>query len=90
VSLVKKNIYTNISKEAQIPLSVSKNILNSFLTIIKSHSTKTIKLSNFGVFYYHKSPVRFGRNPKTKELYKISARQKLNFRSSNKVKKIIN
>ena len=61
------------------------------ISLIKSNSVnKTIKISNFGSFYYKKTPKRVGRNPKTKEIFPIHARSKLTFLSSNKVKNLFN
>ena len=52
--------------------------------------SKSIKLSGFGTFSFKKTPKRTGRNPKTKDSYIIPSLNKLNFKSSNKVKKQIN
>lgn len=91
MSLGKKDISLNISTKAHISLSTSSQILNSFLELIKQKSkSSSIKLSNFGTFYYKKSPPRIGRNPKTKETFPISERSKLTFISSNKVRNIFN
>ena len=47
-------------------------------------------MPKFGTFYSHKSPPRIGRNPKTKEEFKIVASEKLAFKVSNKIKSILN
>tara|TARA_Y100000768_G_scaffold36515_1_gene23870 strand:- start:193 stop:468 length:276 start_codon:yes stop_codon:yes gene_type:complete len=91
MSLGKRDIVKNISAKASLSNLVSGEILNSFLSLIKSNSVnKTIKISNFGSFYYKKTPKRIGRNPKTKETFPIPARSKLVFLSSNKVKDLFN
>ena len=91
MSLGKKDISINISTKAHMPLSTSSEILNSFLELVKQKSkSSSIKLSNFGTFYYKSSPSRIGRNPKTKETFPISKRSKLTFKSSNSVKNIFN
>ncbi len=91
MSLGKRDIAKNISAEANLTNLVSVEILDSFISLIKSNSiNKTIKISNFGSFYYKKTPKRVGRNPKTKETFPIHARSKLTFLSSNKVKDLFN
>jgi len=86
----KKDIVKNISSKALITSKVSSLVLEAFLAIIKENKTKKIKISKFGTYYSHKSPARIGRNPKTKEEFKILASQKLAFKASNKVKSILN
>ena len=91
MSLGKKDIAKNISNKAQISRSASDDFLNSFISIIKSKSvTNIVKISNFGTFYYKKTPSRFGRNPMTNEIFPISERSKLNYISSNKIRNILN
>ena len=70
--------------------SDSKAILESFLEIIKSNTSKIVKISNFGSFYTHQSPKRMGRNPKNKKEYVIPKRKKLVFKASNNLKNILN
>jgi len=86
----KKDIVKNISSKALITSKTSSLILEAFLNLIKENKTKKIKISKFGTFYLHKSPARIGRNPKTKEEFKIQASKKLSFKASNKVKSILN
>ena len=91
MSLGKKDISLNISTKAHISLTASSQLLNSFLELIKQKSKESpIKISNFGAFYYKKSPQRVGRNPQTKEKFPITERLKLKFISSNKVRNIFN
>ncbi len=91
MSLGKRDIVKNISAQAHLTNQVSSEILNCFISLIKLNAiNKTIKISNFGSFYYKKTPKRFGRNPKTKETFPISARSKLTFLSSNKLKNLFN
>jgi DNA-binding protein HU-beta len=91
MSLGKKDISLNISTKAHISLVTSNKILNSFLElVIENTKNSTLKISNFGTFYYKKSPPRTGRNPNTKEEFLISERSKLTYKSSSKVKNILN
>ena len=87
----KADIFKKISKETDFNLSVSKKIFEKFIGLItKKVENQTVKISRFGTFKYYKTQKRIGRNPKSKESYIIKPREKLIFKSSNKVKKIIN
>ena len=86
----KKDIVKNISSKALITSKSSSLVLEAFLSFIKQNKKNQIKISNFGTYYLHKIPARIGRNPKTKEEFKIPASNKLTFKASNKVKSILN
>ena len=86
----KKDIVKNISSKALISSKSSSLLLEAFLTFIKQNKRNKIKIPKFGTYYLHKSPARIGRNPKTKEEFKILATEKLAFKASNKVKSILN
>ena len=92
MSLVKKDIVSNISNKALINTQLSYDFFNSFLYLIKDKVTNDhiVKLALFGNFYIKVSPQRIGRNPKTKEQFVITKRSKLNFKTSNKVKTALN
>ena len=91
MSLGKKDIAKNISSKAQISSLISTKILNEFIKILSSQpKERSLKISNFGTFYYHKTPKRIGRNPKTKEEFSIKERYKLSLKVSNNIKKLIN
>ena len=86
----KKDIIKNISSKALISSKSSSLVLEAFLSFIKQNKRHRIKISKFGTYYLHKSPARTGRNPKTKEEFKILASEKLAFKASNKIKSILN
>ena len=86
----KKDIIKNISSKALISSKSSSLILEAFLSFIKQNKRHRVKISKFGTYYLHKSPARIGRNPKTKEEFKIPASEKLAFKASNKVRSILN
>ena len=91
MSFGKKDICINISSKALIPKDKSKNFFEAFLNLVCSKSkSKPVKISNFGTFYCKNTPQRLGRNPKTKEVFIITKRSKLFFKSSNKIRSIIN
>ena len=86
----KKDIVKNISSKALISSKSSLLVLEAFLNFIKQNKRHKIKISKFGTFYLHKTPARLGRNPKTKEEFKILPSEKLAFKASNKVKSFFN
>ena len=86
----KKDIVKNISSKALISSKSSSLVLEAFLSFIKQNKRHKIKVSKFGTYYLHKSPPRIGRNPKTKEEFKIPTSEKLAFKASNKVKSTLN
>ena len=90
MGLGKKDIVKNISSKALIPSKTSSLVLEAFLSFIKDNKRNQIKISKFGTFYLHKSPARIGRNPKTKEEFKIPASEKPVLKVSNKVKSVFN
>ena len=91
MSLKKSDIAKNISSKASISESISKQLVSSFIDIIKSNSNEQdVKVANFGTFTNKVTPQRIGRNPKTGEEHIITERVKLNFIVSNKVKEQLN
>jgi integration host factor subunit alpha len=91
MSLKKSDIAKNITLKISIKNSLSKDIVDSFIDIIKSESNSLdVKISNFGTFMNKVTPERMGRNPKTGEEHVITERVKLNFIVSNKVKEQLN
>ena len=91
MSLGKKDIAKNISSKALISSSLSSKILESFLTIVSTESKNhPVKISNFGTFYYHKTPKRLGRNPKTKQEFVIGSRLKLSLKVSSNIRDLVN
>ena len=86
----KKDIVKNISSKALFSSKTSSLVLEAFLGFIKQNKSHKIKISKFGTYYLHKSPARIGRNPKTKEEYKIPASEKRAFKASNTGKSILN
>ena len=91
MNLGKKYISKKISKEIQMNIKNSDDLLNSFIEIIKEESTKkNIKIKNFGTFYNKKTAKRVGRNPKTMNSYIIRPFTKLQLLVSKKVREILN
>tara|TARA_B100000767_G_C19668957_1_gene494432 strand:- start:434 stop:709 length:276 start_codon:yes stop_codon:yes gene_type:complete len=91
MSVNKLNISKNLAKKLFLTSVESSSFLESVLLLIKKNSkTKIVKFSGFGSFNYEKTPQRIGRNPKTEDSYIISELNKLKFKPSNKIKKVLN
>ena len=91
MGLKKSDIAKNISSKASISGSASKELVDSFIDIIKSKSNEQdVKVANFGTFTNKVTPQRIGRNPKTGQEHLITERVKLNFIASNKIKDQLN
>lgn len=91
MNITKAFISKKISKETGLNIIDSKKFLESFIKMIKTESIKkAVKIKNFGTFKVQTTQKRIGRNPKTKESYIIRPLKKLNFTSSNLVKKELN
>ena len=90
MGLGKKDITFNISSKTQLSLPHSLEVLDTFLSIIKSNLEKDIKISNFGTFKSKLTPQRIGRNPKTKEEYLIPKKNRIYFHYSMFVRKLLN
>jgi len=90
MSFGKKDITKEISSKAHISSSDSSAILKSFINLFKFNKFYLIKITNFGTFRSYKTSSRIGRNPMTGEEFDIKPRQALNFRASNKIKKLLN
>ena len=93
----KKNLTREtLSNKLYSNLGFSKNLLNTLISdtfneILNALRDKgEVKISSFGTFKILNKKERWGRNPKTKEKAKISARKVVVFRPSNQLKKKIN
>lgn len=91
MSISKKHISNQIKDNLAITSNEGKLILEYFIKLLKDNANeKNIKISGFGSFQLKKTPKRIGRNPKTKESYIIHEREKIVFKTSYKIKKILN
>ena len=82
------NVYFNIGFSKTISENIVYDIFNLFINNIISNNV--LKISNFGNFIKKNKRQRIGRNPKTKEVKVISARNIIIFKPSNLLKKRIN
>ena len=92
MALAKSDIAHNIAKNTGISKQDSKALLENFIEQIKFSLKNKIpvKISNFGTFEVKKTPSRIGRNPKTKEEYTVSARNRITLNASKRIKDFLN
>ena len=91
MSITKKDLAKKISKEIDLPLELSGNLVSYFFNIQKkilNHSN--LKISKFGSYKSNLTPQRIGRNPKTLKEYIIPKRKRISFTVSKKIKNILN
>ena len=80
-------------KNPELSLIETKNIIESFLKILKVElkNDRKVEIRGFGTFYIKKIKEKFSaRNPKTGELIYVPKKNKLSFKSSKLLNKIIN
>ena len=91
-NLTKAKIVENLFETVGLSKNESAEVLDQTLKIIlKTLSQgKQMKIANFGTFKVRQKKERLGRNPKTMEEFKITARKVVTFRPSNLLIKKIN
>jgi DNA-binding protein HU-beta len=91
MNFTKKDILKNITDSCSLTSHDGSMLLESFLKLTKINvKSMPVKISGFGSFMYKTTPKRIGRNPSTSESYEIKAFEKLTFKPSSRLKKIIN
>ena len=92
INLTKKDIINSIYMQLGFSKKVLESILDDMLNIILHNikQNKKIKISNFGTFELRYKKQREGRNPKTKEIKIISARNVILFKPSKYLREFIN
>ena len=91
-NFTRKDLSNKIFKNLGFSKNLSSKIVDDFfetltLEIIKSNK---IKISSFGTFNVLRKKERIGRNPKTKDEAKITARKVVKFKPSLSIKKKLN
>ena len=90
-NFVKNDIINELSKKIGFSNHFSKKIINDLINCIITQVHKTdLNFKNFGVFKSFLKKSRVGRNPKTKEEFKIKARKLVKFIPSKKFTNLIN
>ena len=92
VNLTKKNIINSIYMQIGFSKKISETLLEDIFELILKNIIKyqKVKISKFGTFTLRKKNQRIGRNPKTKEITMISARNVILFKPSKEFKEFIN
>jgi integration host factor subunit alpha len=88
MALTKADIASALSDKIGLSRYKSKELVELFFSVIKEAlaESEEVKLSGFGTFKVREKGERPGRNPRTGEPYKITARKVVLFRASNKLK----
>ena len=92
INLTKKDLVNLTYMKIGFSKQVSENLIEEFFTLIVQSlkKEKKVKLSKFGTFSIRQKMSRIGRNPKTKEVKKISERKVALFKPSKEFKELIN
>ena len=90
-NLTKEDICIFLSRKKGYSLLYSKKIINYLIEIlIDEIKENSFNLKNIGTFKILNKKERIGRNPRTKEIYKIKARKTLSFKPSTNLSRKIN
>ncbi len=92
INLTKKNIINSIYMQIGFSKKISETLLEDIFELVLKNiiEYKKVKISKFGTFTLRKKNQRIGRNPKTKEIKIISARNVILFKPSKEFKEFIN
>ncbi len=91
-NLIKKNINESISQRFGLSSSFSSKFIDKMISIMISGLKKNekIKIKNFGTFKKNLKKSRIGRNPKNNEIFEVTERKNISFKSSKYLKDKIN
>ncbi|MBT4921907.1 MAG: integration host factor subunit alpha [Rickettsiales bacterium] len=91
-NVTKKNLSENISNQTGISYSQTSHIVDDLFDFIVQITDEegSLVIPQFGKFQTRKKKARSGRNPKTKEEFKIEEREVLTFNCSEVLKEFIN
>ena len=91
-NFTRKDLSNSIYKRLGFSKNFSSTIVDDFFEILIQQlvNSRKIKISSFGTFEVINKKERIGRNPKTKEVAKITSRKVVKFRPSSIFKKKIN
>ena len=86
--LTKAEISENLFEKLQLTKKDSKKFVEFFFEEVKKSLEKgeDVKLSGFGNFQIKNKKARPGRNPKTGEIFLITARRVVTFKAGQKLK----
>ena len=91
LNFTKKEISREINSKLGLPISFCNEVVDTLIEIlIDNIKSKELNVKNFGTFKILDKKERIGRNPKTKESFKILARKSLSFSASKKLNDLVN
>tara|TARA_Y100000994_G_scaffold15860_1_gene12045 strand:+ start:4418 stop:4696 length:279 start_codon:yes stop_codon:yes gene_type:complete len=92
MSISKKDLSNSLKTEANISTEHASIFIETFFQSLSESFQKnqTIKISGFGTFTKFNTKPRVGRNPKTMQSFPIPSKQKIKFKTSSKVKEMLN
>ena len=82
------NLHNIIGSSKKNINKIVSDIINAMIEILLKENK--LNITNFGKFVVKQKKKRIGRNPKTKEVFSISKRKVINFKSSLSLSKILN
>ena len=92
MALTKENIVQKVYEDAEVPKSLSRQIVESTLEIMKNTLSdgEDLLISGFGKFMVKDKASRRGRNPQTRQDIRLRARKVVVFKTSGVLRKRIN
>ena len=92
MALTKADMTEQLYDELGFNKREAKELVEMFFEEVRAalEAGKNVKLSGFGNFELRDKSERPGRNPKTGELIYVPEKNKIRFRSSKNLKKLIN
>ena len=82
------NLHNIIGSSKKNINKIVNDIIYAMIEILLKENK--LNITNFGKFVVKQKKKRIGRNPKTKEIFSISKRKVINFKSSLTLNKILN
>ena len=82
------NLHNIIGSSKKNINKIVNDIIYAMIEILLKENK--LNITNFGKFVVKQKKKRIGRNPKTKEVFSISKRKVINFKSSLTLNKILN
>ena len=92
INLTKKDLVNITYMQIGFSKQISENLIDEFFSLIVLNLKKErkLKIAKFGTFSIRSKKPRIGRNPKTKEIKKISERNVVLFKPSKEFKEFVN
>ena len=92
MNLTKQHLSAVLKKELKLSVDISDSLVDEFFQAIKMtlRSQKNFKLSGFGSFETYVTKERMGRNPKSRESYRIPSQNKVRVSPTSKAKHFLN